>query len=439
MKTLLLLSLFTSAVWAGAWSSWRGPQHDGTAPGAKPPVKFDEKTNLKWKVEVPGSGASTPIVSGGRVFVQTAVPTGRKVEGAKPAGEEESGGGGRRGGGLRGVDPVEEYRFAVLCLDRETGKVLWDRTVREELPHEGHHRDHGFSSHSPVTDGEHVYAWFGSRGLYCLGMDGTVKWSKDLGKMRTRNGFGEGTSPALSGDILVVNWDHEGEDFVAAFHRSDGRELWRQARDEETTWTTPLIVEHGGKRQVVVAATKRIRSYDLETGREVWSCGGLTGNVVPTPVAADGVVYALSGFRGAALLAIRLGGSGDLTETESVLWRHEKRTPYVPSAVLAGGKLYFHSGNDAYLSIVEAKDGRVLLEAERIPGMSGIYASPVAAGGHLYFTGRDGVVVVAKQSDRLEVVATNRLEEAFEASPAVAGNEIFLRGHRAVYCFSEKP
>ena len=459
MKTHpLLLATFLSAALTSQhvrsaentnWPQWRGPQFDGTAPGATPPVVFNETTNLKWKIKLPGNGASTPIVWGNLVFIQTAIPTGKKTEeskaGDQPAeapppdrpGEDR----GRRpggGGGMRGIKPTEIFQFTILCIDRTSGATIWQKSLREELPHEGHHRDHGFSSHSPVTDGQHVYAWFGSRGLHCLDMEGNVKWSKDLGKMQTRNAFGEGTSPALSGDIIVINWDHEGDDFIAAFNKFDGREIWRQPRSEATTWTTPLIVEHEGKKQVIVSAADRIRSYALETGKEIWSCGGMTANVIPTPIVKDGILYAISGFRGASLLAIKLGGTGDLTGTEAVVWQHDKRTPYVPSPLLADGRLYFHSGNEAFLSIFDAREGKALLEAERIPGMSGIYASPVAANGHVYFTGRDGTVVVAKSGDKLEVLATNKLDEAFEASPAIAGTELFLRGHSALYCFSEK-
>ena len=448
---LLLLSLTTHAAVRAAepghWPQWRGPQLDGTAPGATPPVTFSETTNLKWKAKLPGSGASTPIIWGDRIFIQTAIPSGKKADGKpvdikpEPASPPPPPEGGRRrggGGGMRAEQPVEVYQFVMMCLDRASGKTLWQTTVKEELPHEGHHRDHGFSSHSPVTDGEHVYAWFGSRGLHCLDMTGKTVWSKDLGKMQTRNAFGEGTSPALSGDTIVVNWDHEGQDFILACHKKDGKEIWRQPRDEETTWTTPLIVTHDGKQQVIVCATNRIRSYELDSGKEIWSCGGMTANVIPTPIAREGVLYAISGFRGAALLAIKLGRTGDLTDTDAVLWKHDKRTPYVPSPLLVDGRLYFHSGNDGYLTILSAKNGHALQEAERIPGMSGIYASPVSAAGHLYFTGRDGAVIVAKAGEKLEVVATNKLDEAFEASPAIAGSELFLRGHSALYSFSEK-
>jgi outer membrane protein assembly factor BamB len=339
---------------------------------------------------------------------------------------------------MRGEPPKEIHQFALMCIDRATGKTVWQKALREELPHEGHHRDHGFSSHSPVTDGTHVYAWFGSRGLHCVDFEGNIKWSKDLGKMQTRNSFGEGSSPALSGDTIVVNWDHEGEDFVAAFNKKDGKEIWRQPRDEKTTWTTPLIVEHDGKKQVIVSASTRIRSYDLATGKEIWSCGGMTGNVIPSPVALGDTVYVISGFQGAALLAIKLGSTGDLSGTPAITWQHAKRTPYVPSPLLVNGRLYFHSGNNAFLSCFDAKTGKPWIEAEAIPGMSGIYSSPVAAADRVYLTGRDGASVVVKQSDKLEVLATNKLDEAFEASPAIVGNEIYLRGHSALYCIAGK-
>ena len=453
MKSILLTSTLLSALLAATatadtnWPEWRGPAHNGTAPDATPPTKFDEKTNLRWKASLPGSGASSPIVWGNRIFIQTAIPTGKKAERAAtdappaaPPAPAPQGPPRQRGrgapGSMRGEAPSEIHQFVLLCLDRSNGKTLWQKSLREELPHEGHHRDHGFSSHSPVTDGTHVYAWFGSRGLHCLDMEGKVIWSKDLGRMQTRNAFGEGTSPALSGDTIVVNWDHEGDDFIAAFNKLTGTELWRRKRDEETTWTTPLIVSHDGRQQVIVTATNRIRSYDLQSGNEIWSCGGMTANVIPTPIVQDGILYAISGFRGAALLAIRLGGTGDLTDSPSVLWKHEKRTPYVPSPLLTDGRLYFHSGNDAYLSILNAKDGKTLLEAERIPGMNGIYSSPVAAAGHIYFTGRDGNVVVAKASDKLDIIHSAKLDEAFEASPAIAGPDLFLRGHQHLYCFS---
>lgn len=443
---------------------WRGPLANGVAPQGDPPTTWSETENVKWKVKLPGSGSGTPIIWGNQIFIQTAIPTGKKVEAAARPGatipvatafglpqaptdppsadgqrrRRQGGSGGPPAGGLggRAEQPNEVQQFTLLSLDRATGKTQWQKVAREEVPHEGHHRDHGFASHSPVTDGRRIYSWFGSRGLHCYDLTGELKWQKHLGQFRSANGFGEGNSPALFGNTLVVNWDHEGDDFIAAFDKETGRELWRQSRDEKTTWTTPLIVRYDGKAQVIVCASKRIRSYDLGTGKQLWECGGMTANVIPTPVSDFGTLYALSGFRGNALLAIQLGRRGDLTDSDAILWRHSKSTPYVPSPLLYGEKLYFFAGNNAILSCFDAKTGKPLIDAVRLDGPSGFYASPVGANGRVYLAGRNGTSIVLKNSDKLEILATNRLDEKFDASPALVGKELFLRGHEYLYCLA---
>ena len=437
------------------WPQWRGPLGTGIAPAASPPVTWSETNNLRWKVKLPGNGTATPIVWGNRIFVQTAIPTGRKVEappepsaspspaaaeGAStnagaPAGRRSGG----RGGGMRAARPTEVHQFVLLCLDRQTGRTLWQQTAREEVPHEAHHRTEGsFASSSPLTDGQRVFAFFGSRGLYCHDIDGKLQWRQDFGDMRIVMSFGEGSSPALYRDTLIVNWDHEGESFIIALDKHTGKTLWKNARDERTSWSTPLVVEHEGKPQVVVSATGKIRSYDPSSGNLLWECAGLTRNVIPTPVTADGMLYATSGYQGNALLAIRLGRQGDLTGTDAIVWSHKKSTPYVPSPLLYSGRLYFFANNNAILSCLDARSGRVLVDAARIEALQGVYASPVGAGGRVYLVGRNGATVVLKPSDNLEVLATNRLEEKIDASPAVAGNELFLRGREYLYCIAEQ-
>jgi outer membrane protein assembly factor BamB len=251
--------------------------------------------------------------------------------------------------------------------------------------------------------------------------------------------FGEGSSPALHGDTLVINWDHEGDDFIVALDKNTGNELWRTPRDEDTTWATPLIVEHDGKAQVVTVGTNRIRGYDLASGKPIWDHDGLTANVIPTPVAKDGVVYAMSGFRGNELYAIRLGRSGDLSRTDAVAWSHNRGTPYVPSPLLYGDRLYFLSGNAALLSCFDATTGQAVVEGQRIDDVEGVYASPVGAGGKVYLVGRNGVSAVLRHGgETLDVLATNRLDDRFDASPAIAGNELFLRGREHLYCIAEK-
>ena len=450
---------------SGQWPQWRGPQATGVAPASNPPVTWSETENVKWKVKIPGEGHATPVIWGDKVFVLSAVPTGKKIEppAAEPRaqagngpqtffgqaqpgpgeGERRRGGpggpGGRRGGrGFGGgAKPTEILQFTVMCLDRKTGKVLWQQVAREEVPHEGRHQTGSFSSPSAVTDGEHVLAHFGSRGLYCYDMDGKLQWSQDLGDMQIVMGFGEGSSPALYKNTIILNWDAENGSFVVALDKKTGKTLWKEPRDERTTWATPLIVEHEGKAQAIIPASGKIRSYDVATGKMIWECGGLTPNVIPTPVAANGVVYCTSGFRGNALLAIKLGKTGDLTDTDAILWRHGKATPYVPSPMLYGDRLYFFSNNNAVLSCFDAKSGKPLFSEERIEGLGGVYASPVGAGSRVYLAGREGAIVVIKDSDKLEVLATNKLDDKFDASPAVVGNELFLRGHGNLYCLAE--
>ena len=325
-----------------------------------------------------------------------------------------------------------------MCLDRNTGKTLWQKIAKEEIPHEGHHQDHGFASASPITDGKVVLAFFGSRGLYCYDMDGNLKWSKEFGQMKTRGTFGEAASPALHGDVVVVNWDHEGDDFITALDKNTGRELWRTAREEESSWVTPLIVDFKGQKQVIVTATTKVRSYDMATGKQIWMCGGQTGNVIPTAVADADTVYVVSGFRGASVQAITLGRTGDLTGTDAVRWSHDKNAPYVPSPVLAGNRLYFLANRSAALSCFDTRSGKAHFEAAALPGIFNAYASPVASKDRVYVLGREGKCVVLKQSDTLEIVATNSIGEGTDASIAIVGNELFLRGKQNLYCIAEK-
>jgi outer membrane protein assembly factor BamB len=327
-----------------------------------------------------------------------------------------------------------------MALDRQTGKTLWQHVAKEELPHEGHQRDNSFASSSPVTDGKHLVVFFGSRGLYCYDLAGNLLWSKDLGRMRTKLSFGEGSSPALYGDTVVITWDHEGDDFIAAFDKNTGAELWRRSRSEDTGWSTPVIAKHGDRIEVVTSNTRKIRAYDLKTGEQLWECSGMTSNAIPTPVAADGLVYVTSGFRGSALLAIRLGRSGDLTGSDAIAWSHARNTPYVPSPLLYGQRLYLLKGNDAILSCFDAQAGKPLsgTDPKRLPELQGAYASPLGADGKVYVTGRNGVTAVLKDGPDLEILATNKLDDRIDASPAAVGRELLLRGHAHLYCISEK-
>jgi outer membrane protein assembly factor BamB len=411
---LLTLGLRTDAADADRfWPQWRGPLLTGAAPHGDPPVEWSETKNVRWKVEVPGRGSATPAIWGDTIYLLTAVPAGT--------------------GAAR---PVE--KFTVVAVGRKDGKVIWQRVVREEAPHEGTHETNSFASASPLTDGERIYAFFGSRGLYALDLKGNVVWEKDLGRMTVKMGFGEAASPALHGDRLVVNWDHEGESFIVALDKRTGKELWRVLRDEKTSWATPLVVEEGGRAQVITSATSRVRSYDLGTGQLLWEASGMTANAIPTPVYADGLVFLTSGFRGNALLAVRLADAkGDITSSPAVVWRYDRDTPYVPSPLLAGGQLYVLKSNNGVLSAFDAKTGKRLYGDQRLEGVPNVYASPLGAAGRIYVAGRDGGVAVVQQGPEFKQLAANRLDDGFDASPVAVDDELYLRGQKFLYRISK--
>jgi outer membrane protein assembly factor BamB len=256
--------------------------------------------------------------------------------------------------------------------------------------------------------------------------------------MKTRMGFGEGSTPALHGGTVIVNWDDETDnDFIIALDKESGKQIWKTARHEDTGWSTPLIVQHGGGLQVIVNATAKLRSYDVQTGKEIWSCPGQTVNAIPSPVADADMVYCTSGFRGAAFYAINLSASGEVAGTDAVRWTHNKATPYVPSPLLAGDLIYFLSGNNGILTCLNTKTGAANYEQERLENIREVYASPVAARDRVYVLSRDGTCVVLRKGPRLEILATNKLEEKTDASMALAGKELFVRGKQSLYCITQ--
>ncbi len=392
------------------WPEWRGPLGTGEAPLATPPREWSTTKNVAWKVAVPGIGKSSPIVWRDLVVVTTAVP---KDASAEP-----------------------DLEWTVLAYGRGDGAVQWRRVVRTGKPHEGHHKDGTFASGSALTDGRRIYAFFGSRGLYALDMQAAVIWEKNLGQMRTRMGFGEGSSATVHGDTLVVTWDHEDADFIAAYDAATGQERWRQPRDEPTTWATPHVVEHAGKAQVVVNGTNRLISYDLSTGTPVWQTAGTTLNAIPSPVSANGTIYAMGGFRGSSLKAITLAEArGDVTGTPAVAFTYDRDTPYVPSPLLYKGGLYFLKSNSGILTQLDAATGSVRF-MQRLDATPNVYASPVAAAGLIYIVGRDGTTAVLEAGVEFKQVATNVLDEPIDASPALVGSEIYIRGTKHLYRIS---
>jgi outer membrane protein assembly factor BamB len=416
---------------ADHWGQWRGPLATGEAPHADPPLAWNEAdgTNIHWKTEIPGRGHSTPIVWGDRIFLTTAIPVGDALP-PRPS---------RAPGNHDNLPVTHRHKFVALAIDRSSGKTLWQKTLREALPHEQGHYTASLASNSPVTDGAHVFVFFGSFGLYCLDLDGELVWKADFGPMQSLHGHGEGSTPALYKDTLIVNWDHEGNSFIAALDKRTGDERWKIERNEVTSWASPIVVEHAKKPQVIVSGTSRVRGYDLATGKVLWECGGLSSNIVASPVSADGMVFAGSSYDKKALLAIRLdGAAGDITHTDRVAWRRIRGTPYVPSPLLYGGGLYFLTHYQGILSRVDAGSGEDSPGPFRLEGIKNIYSSPVAAAGRVYVTDLEGTTIVIKSGTGPRMLALNHLSEPISASAAIAGRQLFLRGEKHLYCLEER-
>jgi outer membrane protein assembly factor BamB len=398
----------------------------GEAPLGDPPIRWSENEHIRWKVPVPGIGHATPVVWGNHIYVLTAVP----AKGISSTSSDPR----FRMGNLK-----DKYSYEVLAMNRKDGSLFWRRVARVEAPHDGRHNDASWASCSPVTDGEHIIASFGSRGFYCYDMDGNLQWEKDFGDLSIRYSWGEGSSPALSGDKLIVTWDQTGNSFIVVLDKRTGRELWRRNRNDGTSWTTPLVVEQNGRKQIVAPSISRTRSYDLETGKEIWTTRGMTANPIPTPVSANGIVYLMGGYRESVLQAISLNRAhGKASSSGAIVWEHAWDTPYVPSPLLYGGNLYFLKSNLNMLTCLNTATGESYYSRQRLNNIQGVYASPVAAKDRVYVLGRNGVCVVIRHGPRFEILATNRLDDNFSASPAIVGKDLYLRGHKYLYCITSK-
>ena len=412
------------------WHQWRGPLASGVAPHGDPPTEWSESKNVKWKTKIPGLGHSTPIVWEDQVFLLAAIETDRTIDQLPELKLEPP-------GGYQTPRPMNYHKFVVIGVDRRTGRVQWQQTAVEEVPHEGRHGTNSYASASPITDGRRLIASFGSRGVFCYDLEGNLQWKRDLGDMVTRFGWGEGASPTVHGDSVVVNWDHEGDSHLFVLDAETGQTKWQVDRDEISSWSTPVVGEHNGTTQLIVSGTRRVAAYDLATGRVIWECGGQTVNVIPSPIVANGAVYCLSGFKGSAAYAISLDSKGDLTDSDRIIWHHDRGTPYVPSALLYGGLLFFNRSNAPILSCLNAATGEPLVDGRRMPELKSLYASPVGAADKVYFVGRSGTTLVLKNRPAMEIVAVNRLDDPIDASPAIVGRQMFLRGKEHLYCIAE--
>ncbi len=412
------------------WPQWRGPSWNGVAPKADPPVTWSETENLQWKTPIEGRGWATPIVWGDRIFLLTAIALDKQmpIPDVIPAGTPNI----SEHPQVKGSWKAQ--RFAILCIERTTGKKLWSQTVHEAMPHQGHHNKGGFASASPVTNGQHIYAYFGSIGLYCYDFEGRFVWRKDFKPQAMEDSLGEGSSPALFKETLVAVVDHELQSYVVAIDKRSGKELWRQERDEPSNWSTPRIFTHAGRRQVVVNGVT-VRSYDLETGELLWQCGGHTASAIPMPAVGHGMVYTASGWKKDLLQAIKLGQRGDLTSSMNVVWSLHRGTPYVPCPMLWGDEIYLLE-DQSFFSCYRATDGKRHYK-QRLSGALKFSASPVGAADRIYLLSETGKTVVLQRGSEVKVLAINELDETFHASPAIVGDAIYLRGDKHLYCFAE--
>ncbi|MEI6137690.1 MAG: PQQ-binding-like beta-propeller repeat protein [Mariniphaga sp.] len=416
------------SAFANNWPTWRGQYNNGAVSAGNTPTEFSETKNIKWKTEIPGKGHATPIIWGNQIIVQTAVATEKKGE--KPAGAAAS------PMAPNSTDLI--HQFKVISVDKTTGKFNWQTIVKEEMPAERTHDLGSWASNSPITDGENIYAFFGSRGLFCLDMKGKVKWERNFGQMDIVASFGEGSSPAIYKDKIYIQWDHQGKSFLYALDKKNGKEAWTKDREEITSWATPLIVEVNGKAQLITSATNKARSYNAETGEIIWEFTGMTRNVIPCPVYADGILYMMSGYRGNTLKAVDLANAkGDITGTPAILWEYNQDTPYTPSPVLMDGKLYFLKANNGVMTCLNAKDGKVIYSNQKLDGITNIFSSPTGNKDKIYVAAINTVDVV-KAGGEFSLLSKNTLEDTFHASPVILGNDLFLRGFKYLYCISEK-
>jgi len=412
------------------WPQWRGPGGQGISPDRGLPIEWSKSANVRWTAPIEGRGHSSPVVWGDNLFLTTAVE-GPVVPGAKPVVHMENG---EVFVHPDSVGATHSHSFKVICLDAETGRVRWERVAYDGTVYDDRHRMSSYASPTPATDGRHVYVYLGSEGLYCYDFAGNLVWKKDLGGVATF-GMGVGTSPVLYRSLVILQVDENtGErSFITALDKMTGDEVWRVSREVQASWSTPLLIESGGRNELVTNGNEAIISYDPGNGEELWRVKGVESNAIHTPVTGHGMVFVTAGYPRKITKAIKLGGSGDLTGTANVVWEYEKGTAYVPSNLLYGDYLYLVS-DKGILTGIDALSGKIVYEGGRVPVPSMFKASPIGFQGHILLASEDGDVFVVRGGPVHEVLAVNSIDEPIWASPAIADGKIFIRGEKHLYC-----
>ena len=445
MKRLAVFFILTASIYiassanhSGAapkssnWSQWRGPEGTGISSETNVPLEWGENKNIRWKSALPGRGHSSPIVWGDKVFLTTDIE-GEEVPGAKAVKHVIEG---EVFVHPDSVGANRKHVFKVICLDRNTGKILWDQTAYSGTVFDDRHRKGSYAAPTPATDGKLVFAWFGGEGdgLYAYDFAGKLKWKTEIGKIASV-GMGPGTSLVVFENLVIIQCDEdEGKkSFIVALDTKTGKEAWRVPRKVQASWSTPLVVRNAGRAELITSGNELIISYDPKTGKELWRAKGHESNAIPTPLAGNGMVYVYAGYPVKKTMAIRLGGSGDLTGSSNMVWQYDKGTAYVPSSILIGNYLYLVSDR-GIITCLEAASGKVVYEGGRIPVPATFTASPIAFDGKILLTSEDGDTYIIKTGPKHEVIATNPVGEPVYASPAISDGMIFIRGEKHLFC-----
>jgi outer membrane protein assembly factor BamB len=434
--TILLVGLFTAGAWAADnWPQWRGADGSGVADGEDLPDTWSATENVLWKRDISGRGWSSPIVWQDRVFLTTVVNQG----------ESEAPKKGLYFGGERLVPPQTLHQWKVICLDLATGEVRWERQVHEGTPAGAMHIKNSYASETPVTDGQRVYCYFGNLGLFCLTLDGEPVWERRWPAHTTRFGWGMAASPALdAGRLYVVN-DNEEESYLTALDAPTGDVVWRVARDERSNWATPFIWRNSLRAEIITPGTGKVRAYDLD-GKLLYEFGGMSVISVPTPLAADDLLYVSSGYvldLHRPLFAIRPGASGDIslddhrTTAMYIAWCQKQAGPYNPSPIVYRKHVYVLLDR-GFMACYDAATGEEIYSKKRFPEGGAFTSSPWAYDGKLFCLNEDGVSSVVEAGSEFKVLRANSLadDDMCMATPAMAGGKLLIRTAARVYCIA---
>jgi len=416
------------------WPGLGGPDGTSISTETELPIEWSATKNVAWKTPIAGRGHSSPIVWGDRIFLTTAIK-GDEVPDHGPALHTF---GGSPFVHPDAVDAEFSHQYRVIALDVDGGGVVWDRLAAEGLPYDDRHRMSSFAAPTAATDGEFVYAYFGTPGLFAYDFDGNLQWSAKIGEIRTL-GLGVGSSPVLAGDLVIIQADEDHGDYstLVAFDKRTGEEVWRVARQIEVSWTTPVVITVRGRTELLTSGREWLISYDPPTGEELWRMQGVGGYAIHRPLIHGDTMIATAGYPQKMVKAVKLGGRGDLTDTDYLAWSYTKGTAYIPSNLAYDGYVYLLN-DQGILTCLDADTGKIVYEGGRMPVAQRFSASPVAFDGKFLMSGNDGEVFVIRAGPEFEVLSVNSMGEGIWASPAIANGRIYIRTLDHLWAIEQK-